>query len=137
MTKEDWKSWFIFVAGCIAIGLLFLSVPQSASKETLNQPTLPIAKDIEYETRASIIHRIKVAARRNGIDPDTAVRIAVCESGLDPRAENGSSTAAGLFQFTEPTWEHIGSPGDRYDSVDSISAFVEWYPKMPHWWICT
>ena len=56
---------------------------------------------------------------------DTAMRIIACESGGNPNAKNGSSTAAGLWQFLRSTWDRAarstGSPtyaqGGPYDPV--------------------
>lgn len=36
-----------------------------------------------------------------------------CESGGDPQAENASSTASGLLQITDPTWEQYGGKGSH------------------------
>jgi len=84
----------------------------------------------------SIEDQIRSSALAHGVDPATALRIATCESSLNPLAVNPNSTAQGLYQFTSPTWEWIGSPGDRLDADDSIAAFVGWYPIHPEWWEC-
>jgi hypothetical protein len=77
---------------------------------------------------------IRTEAIAAGIDPDTAIRIATCESSLNPYARNEASSAQGLFQFLPSTWEWIGSPGDPYNPYDATRAFAEWYPTHPHWW---
>lgn len=43
-------------------------------------------------------------------DPDTAVRVAQCESGLRPSARNPDSTATGLFQI-------LGGPTGVWSNV--------------------
>ncbi|MDM9644526.1 transglycosylase SLT domain-containing protein [Rhizobium sp. S163] len=43
------------------------------------------------------------AAARYGIDPDYALESAQIESGLNPHAQNKTSTAGGLFQFIDST----------------------------------
>ena len=53
------------------------------------------------EVRIMIIE----AAEARGVDPELAVRIAECESGLDPFASNPHSTASGVFQITKATFE--------------------------------
>lgn len=35
--------------------------------------------------------------------------IAFCESSFDPAATNGTTTASGLWQFTDPTWRDVGA----------------------------
>lgn len=97
---------------------------------------MPTAKDIEHETRASIRKRIEVSARLSGVDVEDAIRIAECESSLNPAAKNSQSSALGLYQWLNGTWEYIGSPGDRLNAQDNIEAFLEWYPRYPGWWEC-
>lgn len=38
---------------------------------------------------------------------DKAMRVMRCESGGNPNAKNRTSTAAGLFQFLESTWNRV------------------------------
>lgn len=78
----------------------------------------------------------ETAARAAGIDPEVAVRIAFCESSLKPWSKNEESTAAGLYQFTAPTWEFIRAPGSPLDEDEAIKQFVKWYPQHPGWWEC-
>ncbi|HEX4848381.1 MAG TPA: transglycosylase SLT domain-containing protein, partial [Novosphingobium sp.] len=44
------------------------------------------------------------AARATGIDFDYLLGQARIESGLNPQARAGTSSAAGLYQFTQGTW---------------------------------
>ncbi len=44
------------------------------------------------------------AARTVGIDPGIAMATAQAESNFDPNARAGTSSAGGLFQFTNATW---------------------------------
>ena len=44
------------------------------------------------------------AAQRTGVDFDYLLAQAKLESSLDPAAQAGTSSAAGLFQFTKGTW---------------------------------
>lgn len=50
---------------------------------------------------------IKNAAARTGSDFSDLLHQAAIESGLDPNAKAKTSSATGLFQFTEQTWLHI------------------------------
>lgn len=84
----------------------------------------------------SIEDKIRSKAREAGIDEDTAVRIAFCESSFNPSAKNPNSSATGIYQWTTGTWNWIGSPGDRLNEDDNINAFMEWFPKYPLWWEC-
>ncbi len=64
------------------------------------------------------------AANRYGEDPDTAIRMAQLESGLDPNAKNPKSTASGLFQFLSGTWGDYGNGRSPFDAEASADAGV-------------
>lgn len=73
----------------------------------------------------SAIQAIDAAAARYGIDPTTLLTIAYLETGgtYDPSAKNKSSSASGLFQFTNRTGKEYGlSGGDRLDAGKSADA---------------
>lgn len=53
---------------------------------------------------AGIIGAVEQAAARTGVDFSYLLANARAESGLDPHARARTSTASGLFQFTEATW---------------------------------
>lgn len=71
-----------------------------------------------------------------GVDPDVAVMIARCESGLNEYAQNPNSTAKGLYQFTDSTWEYIKAPGHQFNAEENIHQFMIWYPIHKEWWEC-
>lgn len=71
-----------------------------------------------------------------GVDVDTALRIAECESGYQWDAKNSASSATGVYQWLNSTWINIGSPGDRLNPEDNIRAFMLFYPLYPGWWVC-
>jgi soluble lytic murein transglycosylase-like protein len=56
----------------------------------------------------SIVGIIDAAAQRHGVDPTWMVKIARCESGLNPRAYNPAGPYEGLFQFLPSTFAHNG-----------------------------
>lgn len=62
------------------------------------------------------------AANRYGVDPETAIRMARIESGLNPRAQNPSSSAGGLFQFIDDTWKGYGQGRNKYDPYANADA---------------
>lgn len=47
---------------------------------------------------------IRAAAAKYGVDPDTLLRVAYCESRYDPLAYNSVLGASGLFQIIPGTW---------------------------------
>lgn len=50
------------------------------------------------------IEAISEAAERTNVSPNYLVAVAMQESGCNPGAKSGTSSAAGMFQFIESTW---------------------------------
>lgn len=87
----------------------------------------------------SIEEKIAAASALAGVSPRVALRIAKCESSLNPAAKNQKSTASGLYQFTIGTWRWIGAEAaglDRMNPDHAIAMFMAWYPRYPGWWEC-
>src|SRR3954462_14531244 len=58
---------------------------------------------------------ISRASQATGVDFSFLMKTAGRESGLDPRAKSGASSAAGLFQFVEQTWlSTLKQHGSKY-----------------------
>src|SRR6185369_3529777 len=55
-------------------------------------------------TNAAVTGAIRQAARMTGTDFRYLLATAQVESNLNPNAQAGTSSAKGLFQFTEQTW---------------------------------
>jgi hypothetical protein len=53
---------------------------------------------------APTIRAIRTAAARTGVDFAFMLAQAAMESGFDPRAQAATSSARGLYQFTDATW---------------------------------
>ena len=64
---------------------------------------------------------IRGAAERHGVDPDVMLRLAQRESSLNPSAKNPKSSAGGLFQFIDGTWNQYGH-GDKFDPAANADA---------------
>lgn len=58
------------------------------------------------------------------LNPKTALNIAQCESNYDPTAKNPSSSASGVFQFIDSTWEHY-CEGDVFNEDDNIKCALD------------
>lgn len=67
--------------------------------------------------RPEVVEAAQLAARVTGVDPWAMVRVASCESNLDPFAVNPSSGAAGPWQYLPSTWRH--------------TPFASWSPTNP------
>jgi hypothetical protein len=58
---------------------------------------------------------IQRAAKATGVDFGFLMKTAGRESGMNPRARSGASSAAGLFQFVEQTWlSTLKQHGSKY-----------------------
>jgi Transglycosylase SLT domain len=64
---------------------------------------------------------IRDRAAANGVDPAVLARIAQIESSNNPNAGNDSSSAKGLFQFTDGTFKKYSS-GNVFDPTTSADA---------------
>jgi hypothetical protein len=62
------------------------------------------------------------AARRYGMNPDSALRIASVESGFNPSAQNSVSSAGGLFQFIDSTWNRYAPGKSKFDAEANADA---------------
>jgi hypothetical protein len=66
---------------------------------------------------------VKGAARRYGVPEDLALRMTGAESSGNANAQNSSSSAGGLYQFLDKTWNNMGgSPGKKYDPVENADV---------------
>ena len=59
------------------------------------------------KTSASVIDSIRNAAKKVGVDASIMLAMAKQESGFNPNAKAGTSSASGLFQFISSTWDSM------------------------------
>lgn len=71
---------------------------------------------------ADVSQIIQDAATANGVDPAILAQIAQVESGGNPSAAASGSSAKGLFQFTNPTWQQYGKGADPLDPAANADA---------------
>ena len=103
----------------------------------------PVVKPVAYVPRpvyvpankTQIAAMIRAAAARYGANGDQLVRVAMCESGLNPNARNASG-AEGLFQFKPGTFyghggHNIWDPADQADVAARMFA-----QGLAHEWTC-
>lgn len=76
-----------------------------------------------------------ILSTKYAVDEQVALRIAKCESNLNHLADNPNSSASGVYQFIDSTWEHY-CKGDVYDAEANITCFMQLYPAHPEWWEC-
>ncbi|MBI3715656.1 MAG: transglycosylase SLT domain-containing protein [Betaproteobacteria bacterium] len=88
-----------------------------------------IVGDASPETKRAAVDSIIAAAREAGLNTrETAHALAIAhlESGFNPDAAAGSSTATGLGQITDPTAVTLGlSPTHRWTLANQAKGFVK------------
>ena len=89
---------------------------EDAEVKPANAKVTEINKPIDGRNREEVKKRIETIATKTGNDPEQMATIAACESGLNPNAASRDSTAKGLFQFVDDTWEYQKAKyGKKYD----------------------
>ncbi len=111
-----------------------------ASSEYLqaSAPSLPTPPSGSAYTRDEIIQIIYAAADKYGQPRADMLRVAQCESVLDPNAVNPYSGASGLFQFMPSTFAFTPFAGqDIFDPVvNANAAGWMWQNGMRNHWVC-
>ena len=110
------------------------------SADFLAEPGSTPAPDNGDSSSQGIVNIIYAAADRWGQPRADMLRVARCESNLDPRAVNRSSGASGLFQFMPGTF--AGTPNGKrgedifnaYTSADAAGWM--WANGMRNHWAC-
>lgn len=96
-------------------------------------PPTPVAP-APSASSGSIADIIITAANRHGVDPNRLLRVARCESGLNPRAYNPAGPYYGLFQFHLTTFKAFGGQ-DIYDPSDQSDVAARMFARglASHW----
>lgn len=87
---------------------LSMSVPAAP---TAGMPTSPVAQ-------------IRADAAAAGVSPITALAISDIESGIRPNAKNPKSSAGGLFQLIDSSWEQYSGGAPRGDVAAQSKAGI-------------
>jgi hypothetical protein len=102
-------------------GLRGLTLSRPVSAHPGQQSNTPFYSGSDSNSLSALVAREGLGA---GIDPGYMVRLANRESHFDPFAQSPTSSAAGLFQFTDNTWlcslREFG-PGLGIDGSDRIN----------------
>jgi hypothetical protein len=89
-------------------------------------------------SQEQVIDIIHEAALNYGQSPDDMVRVARCESGLDPYAVGGGGAYFGLFQFVPSTFAN--TPYGQYEITDAWAnanaAAWMWAEGHKSSWVC-
>ena len=65
---------------------------------------------------------VEAIVRAYWSDAPVMIEIARAESEFSPTADNPNSTAKGLFQILDGTWEDYGCQGDVLDIQDNLAC---------------
>lgn len=76
---------------------------------------------------------IRTEAEKAGVNYQEALSVAKCESGLDPKAQNKSSTAKGIYQWLDGSYAYVGGK-DPFDVEENVRLFMKYYPTNKGWW---
>ena len=92
----------------------------------MQTPTADIIRTEQPEApkAGKVVSGIREAANTTGVSFDYLLAQATQESGLDPHAHNTKSTAAGLFQFTAPTWIDMVKRHGAEHGLDKEAAAI-------------
>lgn len=75
----------------------------------------PILQNSQLASNSDPRQAIRNAARETGVDFGYLLKTAQRESGMDPTAKAATSSATGLFQFTDSTWlSMVGRYGEKH-----------------------
>ncbi len=109
---------------------------------------------LEVDQRREIVeHVIRSAAEEFDVDPVVMLNLAQCESGMRPEAKNPKSSAAGLYQYLDTTWntgreparERLYNrglapapyePADVFDPVAAARTTASVIAEGGWWWEC-
>lgn len=87
-------------------GCILPSIPKVEAAEPIKHP-----QTIEEKIRSAFPE-----------DPDIAVKVAFCESSLNPNAKHTNSSASGLFQIIKGTWNGYKCGDNRFDPDQNIAC---------------
>lgn len=73
-------------------------MPPEAPKSLVNDEKLKVVSS------TTVKEMIETEAKLAGVDPALMVRVAKCESGLNPKAKNPVGTASGIYQYLDSTF---------------------------------
>jgi hypothetical protein len=68
-----------------------------------------------------------------GDKKDEAIKVAFCESSLNPKVEHKTSSAKGLFQIMRGTWKQFKCTGDPLDALDNTVCAKKIYDYYGSW----
>jgi hypothetical protein len=88
-----------------------------------SQLDLPLKRGAQAP--ADVVSAVQTASAKTGVNFAYLMQKAGVESGYDPTAKAGSSSATGLFQFTEQTWLQMIADHGAADGYGKYAAAIQ------------
>lgn len=121
------------------IGLFLLLTPSNIEWEIKEEPaTQPSQLDkviLAPKTKLEIIEFLKLTAEKNEIDSNKFLKVAICESGLNPNAVGDGGYSYGLWQIHSPSHPTVNKEM-AFDVVKSTEWAAEKFKINPNIWTC-
>lgn len=146
--KIDGKLALGFLGGTITGGVVGVLVDQNPTTAFLagyagtSAIESLLIKPIEKkeETQNAIENIIRMVAKEESVDPDLAVRVAKCESNLNPKAKNINTFGSidrGLYQINSKLHPEV-SDEQAFDPIFSAKFFCKAFKNGNlKWWDIT
>ena len=127
----------ILILTLLIIGTIWLCIELESDKGIKYQLTPQHATtSLPRHSQATLEQMIVQYSVDNGINYETALRIANCESKMGKYKTNWEgSSAYGLYQFMPRTFNAY-CQGSIESDIDQIRCFTKLYKNHPSWWEC-
>jgi hypothetical protein len=119
------------IRGVVAGGVALVA-PEADLAET------EAAKRCKHMSEAEVTRIIKRAAKKYNQSSKAMLRVAKCESNLDPCAVNERGKSYGLFQFIKSTWKSTpyGNKNIFDAKANALAAGWMWKQGRKNEWVC-
>ena len=116
-------------AAALSLALAIVSSPATTVTNLASTtPIDPIVQQVQVQclTKGCVTDLIEYYANLYGVDKDTALQVAKCESEFKTNAVGDSGKAYGVFQFHEPTFREFAKKfGDNTLEYKNTSHSIE------------
>ena len=96
---------------------------------------LTLAAGLLCPTTETVMDEIEKQAQMYSVSPKIALRVANCESSYIYAAQNKNTSAGGIYQFIDSTWDWVGGD-EKYNYIENIYRFMKLYKTNPEYWEC-